>query len=118
MNDLQKKYTVLEISKCKSQAEDFDKKAQTNRWFIYGSIVLFIICSQIKGNVDLNTLEQYIVGITQCAGIVMGIDNLRRMIENMCKKSGLENMATNLEYQLEYDNRANKEENNYKGHRI
>lgn len=115
MNNSQKRYTVEQISKYKLEAKEFADKADKNRWFVYGAIALFIACEQIRGNVDLNYIEGLIMGITQYTGLAFGVENLKNMIGNMSRKSGLENLAENLDYQLHCDNLEEKEENSNKG---
>ena len=115
MNDLQKEYTINQISKYLSEAEELDNKAHRNTWFIYGSVVLFVVCETIKGNTSLSSTENLIATIMQSAGVSFGIDSLRKMIGNMSKKSGLENMANNLFYQIDYDALDDKNENGNKG---
>ena len=115
MNGAQKRYTVMQISKYKSEAEHFDKKAEINRWFVYGSIAVLFTASSIEGMEDISTKVELIADIIKFCGIYFGIDSFRRMIGNMAKKSGLENMATNLEYQMKNDALADDEEKSYKG---
>ena len=115
MNESQKRYTVMQISKYKSEAEYFDKKAEKNRWFIYGCIAVMVLASSIKGMENISTTVDLIAGIIKYCGLSFGLDSFRQMIGNMSKKSGLENMATNLEYQMQNDALADKEENSYKG---
>ena len=115
MTDSQKRYTVMQISKYRTEAEEFDKKAEKNRWYVYGCIGVMLIASQIQGIDNVSKIFDSILGIIKYSGLYFGLDNFRLMIENISKKTGLENMATNLEYQVENDDLSDREKNNFKG---
>ena len=38
MNKVQQKYSVLKVKQYKQEIEDLEKKANINKWFIYGSV--------------------------------------------------------------------------------
>ena len=112
LNNEQKKYTVLQIEKYKSDAEKFDKKAEKNRWFMYGSIALMTMALIMKGDPNIS---QWISGIGFFTGLSLSIENLKNMVANMTKKVGLENMATNLEYMMQNEEMSAEEDVQYKG---
>lgn len=116
MNDEQKRYTIKQIDKYNEKVEKLDQKIKQNSWFIYGSITLIIICAQQLGYSDIPKEVYYILNASQYIGIGLAVGGFRYMIENMFKKAGLENMVTDLEYQLHMDDLADKEEDNDKGH--
>ena len=77
--------------------------------------MIIILTSHIEGMKDIPDIVGLIAGIVKDLGMTIGLENFRRLIGNMSKKSSLENMVDSLEYQMKIDALADKEENSYKG---
>lgn len=101
MTSSQKRYTITQIKKYKEEAETLEKKVTKNKWFIYGCVGAMIVASNMKGLQITPTIVDSIASLIQFSGLAIGLDNLHKMIENITKKVGLENMATNLQSQIE-----------------
>ncbi len=118
MNDDHKRLTVMQISKYNSEISEFEKKSENNKWFVYGSIVLFIITSSMETGANLPFEAQCVVDILKYLGVICGIENVRRMIGNMARKVGLENLVEQLEYQMKFDDMADDFNKNDRGHSL
>lgn len=111
MNSEQKKFTIKQIHKYQDQAEDLEQKVKINKLFIYGGIALTVLTFRVipfeSFRSDIFNSCVHIVGT---AGMMVAVANLKNMITNISKKSGLENMATDLQYQLDNAELEEKEE--------
>lgn len=103
MNKAQREYTVLKISDYKDEVEEYDKKAERNRWFMYGCIGAIVLASATLEMENISEVANAIVSIIRFCGISFGLDSLKNMIENISKKAGLENKISDLYYQLNLD---------------
>lgn len=108
MNDGQRRLTVKQIEKYNQEAEKFDSKALTNVAFMIGGCALSVFCFQNVATMPMG-IENVVLAGLGGMGSYTTIESLRRMVGNMAKKSGLENMATNLQFQLDRDKLGNDE---------
>ena len=113
MNKNQKEYSVLEIKKHKNKVEQLEKNADTNRWFLYGSIGLAVIAFNTGNNLEeVSKIASNISDTIGWFGVAGGIHNLKNMIFNISKKAGLENAIDRIEYEMKL---SEFEESNDKG---
>ena len=80
MNETQKRYTVEQITKFNSEANDYEKKSTTNKWFIYGCIMIIILTSHIEGMKDIPDMVGLIAGIVKDLGMTIGFQLLSVII--------------------------------------
>lgn len=100
----ERRFTVKQIKHYKDQANEFDQKAERNQWFIYGAAALASVCLFVTNKVA-GEMPLWMFGgleLTAWSSIAIGIDNVRKMVGNMCRKAGLENKATELQYLVDY----------------
>lgn len=103
MTSSQKRYTITQIQKYKDEAESLEKKATKNKWFIYGCVGAMIVASNMKSLQVTPSIVNSIASLIQFCGLAIGLDNLKKMIENISKKVGLENMAKGLQSKIDYE---------------
>lgn len=105
MNKVQQKYSVLKVKQYKQEIEDLEKKANINKWFIYGSVGLAVISFNLGNELeDLEGVAIYVIDflneLAGWAGLTCGLYNLKNMFYNISKKAGLENAINRIEYEM------------------
>ena len=113
MNEKQKEYSLIKIRKHEFELEQLEKQADKNVWFIYGCIGLAFLAFNFKYAIqDVNDIVSHISGAIGWAGVLGGIDNLKKMIFNLSKKAGVENAIERIDYEMKM---SEFEESNDKG---
>jgi len=110
MNSEQKRYTIETIKKYKEEVEDVTLTSVKNRAFAFGYIAIVFFASNIVGSIFEPELAQKIELWIRYYAVCFGIDSIIKAIGNMSKKVGLENMISELEYQIEFDELDDKKD--------
>lgn len=113
MNDSQKRYTVLQIDKYKSEVARLDKNLKYCGFTMVCSMIPLLAFSDYP----LSTFVEWaLIKFIEIGCVVFEVAALKELISNIAKKAGLEGMIANLEYQLEIDDPAHVKSINEKHH--
>ena len=115
MNYNQKRFTVNQVDRYQDQVDSLGKKTKRQEYYLYGCAVLAVLG---LGLIDVSEMPRWANILTRVAGwsgISFGISNLKNMISNVAKKAGLENMITDLEYQMNNAELGNQENSHGRG---
>ena len=116
MNESQRRYTVNEINKYRSDVKALDKAANVDKTVMFFCLTL-LIAAQLKLNkigTDDITMGGIVADCIKYCSIIYGIDSLKNMVEHISKKAGLENVLANLDYLMKMDELANDGKDNIK----
>lgn len=115
MTDQQKKYIINNVSKYRRKIYDADDAITNYSWRIYGSIGLMVVFAKLQGIEDINPIVELGLATGKYLSVGVGIDSLKKMIDNLLIKAGANNMIDMINmipFQEQFNEFASKENDN------
>ena len=117
MNNEQRKFTVKKIEKYEELQATEKKRIRNNAYFAgFMALGLVLNATGVLSPSDNPIFPIWVSAIAGTINLVAGIGSLSSMISAMGKKAGISNILEYLNFHLDFNDLADKEEN--KGQRL